>query len=1005
MPKETEEMSMKANLLKFIRNKKVSIPIFILILAGIIVGVYFTFFNKDIQGPKDGNAAFYEYPSDKIDAILENLKPEEKLNFLFMGSNLGNENYSNNKIDYTGGFYFSYTEDTSTNIFLKTSSSGYFINAISENILKYFSNDSILYADPELLSTISDSEFLEKYFKYQIDNLLDLHINALVIKYDPPLKSDSISFKFITEKQVIKLELLHKNNMLSFIMLDSLPEFEDQNTGELFVKSLQELADSGLCGLVFTNASDINKLENLAFDGIKGIIIDNASEISANIATDFDFYILNNYTKTDESNIKEIVKSLDKESLHIKSAKVLRAGYWANTSRDTTDSIRITFKPKVLQTKLIENSITVIKNEGNLIPLININQKLHFVYITEDKPQKFIETIDKYSSNYTFAFYNKNSEKTPYLPKNVSATIFLYDNFEGSDSIPYVLKNAIENSETESIFINYGKLPSDIAEIKSTSIVQSYTNDDIALSFTAQLIWGGISAGGKLPYYLNDTLKTGYGIFTNKTRLKYSIPEYVGLNADTLKKIDSIINYAISTGVMPGCQVFIAKNGVVVHNKSYGYHDYSRTNAVSNTDMYDIASLTKICGTTLAMMKMVEQGRIRLDDEIGEYFDDTEIDYSNIEPDTITFIDTVSIFNKTDAEIEKLVENKDTIHLNDTLVELTEIVITRLTPELNIFKVPVRALLRHESGVSPSLPILPYMFYDDTYAELLRKEIKENDSIQELLAADTIAVDTSISFTPKEAFDCFYSKVWIEDSAEIKIADGMYLRKRWQDSLYKDIKRLTVYPRRLFQYTDMNMILCAMAIDSVNDKHINEYLYEEFYKTLGLKNTSYNPLNYFPRYKIAPTESETFWRRQVINGTVHYPSAAMLGGISGNAGLFSTASDLGIIAQMWLNGCSYGGIRYLNPGTINMFTATQPESNRGLGFDKAAIRNLNAESAPPSTFGHTGFTGCVLWVDPENEIVYVFLSNRLHPNVNNWTILGQRVLQNVHQVVYDAIIE
>jgi CubicO group peptidase (beta-lactamase class C family) len=131
----------------------------------------------------------------------------------------------------------------------------------------------------------------------------------------------------------------------------------------------------------------------------------------------------------------------------------------------------------------------------------------------------------------------------------------------------------------------------------------------------------------------------------------------------------------------------------------------------------------------------------------------------------------------------------------------------------------------------------------------------------------------------------------------------------------------------------------------------------------------------------------------------------MLGGMSGNAGLFSTASDLGILGQMWLNGGTYGGRRYLNEGTIKMFSATQPENHRGLGFDKAAARNLNAPSAPASTYGHTGFTGCVMWIDPENEIVYVFLSNRLHPNVKNWQILGQKVLQNVHQVVYDAIIE
>jgi len=416
--------------------------------------------------------------------------------------------------------------------------------------------------------------------------------------------------------------------------------------------------------------------------------------------------------------------------------------------------------------------------------------------------------------------------------------------------------------------------------------------------------------------------------------------------------------------------------------------------------MYDIASLTKICGTTLAMMKMVEKGKIRLDDEIGEYFEDTEIDYGNIEPDTVIFIDTMSIARKTKLEIIELVTNKDTIHLNDTLIEMTEIVISRVSPDLNIFRVPVRSLLVHQSGVNPSLPILPYMYYQDNYGELLREERDKADTLPQ---SDSITVDTTITYTRQEAYDCYYSSSWIEDSAEIKIADGMYFRQRWADTLYIEVKRLSVCPYKIYQYTDMNMILAQMTIDSVNDKPINEYLHEEFYYYLGLKNTSYNPLNNIPKYRILPTETESFWRKQSIRGYVHDPSAAILGGISGNAGLFSSASDLGIIGQMWLNKGSYGGLMYLNPGTVNMFTTTQPENHRGLGFDKAAINNLNAMSAPSSTYGHTGFTGCVMWIDPENEIVYVLLSNRLYPDINNWKILELKTLQEVHQVIYNAL--
>jgi CubicO group peptidase (beta-lactamase class C family) len=396
-------------------------------------------------------------------------------------------------------------------------------------------------------------------------------------------------------------------------------------------------------------------------------------------------------------------------------------------------------------------------------------------------------------------------------------------------------------------------------------------------------------------------------------------------------------------------------------------------------------------------MKMYETDKINLNDKLSKYFKNTSIDYGNIKPDTLIFIDTISIKGKSLSEIEDLVQDKDTIHLNDTLVELTEIILTKTTPKSNIFQVPVRALLVHQSGISPSLPILKYMFYLKSYKEFLQNEHLKTDSL-DFLDLDDI--------TQEEAFDFYYSKKWIKDSAELKIAENMYLKKRWQDSLYEDVKRLGTFKREVYQYTDMNMILMQAIIDTTNEKSLDVYVKTEFYKNLGMNNTTFLPLEQkIPKTRIAPTENEKFWRKQVIHGNVHDPSAAMLGGISGNAGLFSTASDLGILGQMWLNGGTYGGKRYLKQNTIKMFSSTQPENHRGLGFDKVSIKNLNAASAPATTFGHTGFTGCAMWIDPENEIVYVFLSNRIHPDVNNKGIYGQNIVRKTHQCIYDAMIK
>ncbi|MBN2776386.1 MAG: serine hydrolase [Bacteroidales bacterium] len=989
------------NFRKVITKKYVWIPLIVLSIGGLILLGITLFSSKTPKAP-DGFAAFYNYPSQEIDSIVSLMKEPQKAEYLIMLTNYDKKEFEENKSNFYGTFLLNLVNDSADIVLSDFLSLKHSINAVSENVLTSYSSDSILFANPNLIETISDIEFKSKYNAYIIHNLKKFNVNALVIDYKIPKKTDTTSQKWIQQHFLIKLKSLHQNNILSFISIDTIPEFADENTKKIIKQSLQELADSGLCGIIFKKSENINFIQDINFDGLKVLNSGNTTP-TKNDLQKYDVFLINSSQVNKVEIINKIVDLKEKESLYIKTSKVLRAGYWANDNKQTVDTTIFFPKISLLESNLIENSITVLRNENDLLPLKDIRTKLHIIIASSEPHPEFLEMLSNYAENYTFAYYDFNSTKHPYIPSTAGSVVFIMESDSYQDSASNKINSIFEQFNGNLIVLNMGEMPIDIAEIKSTSLVQIYSTNQIAYKFAAQLIWGGIGSGGKLSSYINDTLKTGSGIVTSKVRLKYSIPEDVSLNSDTLKKIDSIINYALSTGVMPGCQVFIAKNGVVVYDKAFGHHDYSRQNPVKTHDLYDIASLTKICGTTLAMMKMVEQGKIRLDDPLEKYFEDTDIDYSNIKPDTVIFIDTISIFNKTEKEIEKLVENKDTIHINDTLVELTEIVITRLTPSLNIFKVTPRDLLVHQSGVSPSLPILPYMFYMDSYGELLRKQRDENDSIQAILKIDTIKVDTNIVFTKEEAFNCYYSKTWQKDSAEVKIAENMYLRKRWADSLYKDVKRLTVYPRKIYQYTDMNMILAAMLIDTVNDKPINEYLYKEFYETLGLRSTSYNPLKYYPKHKIAPTETERYWRNQTIWGTVHDPSAAMLGGISGNAGLFSSASDLGIIGQMWLNGGSYGGIRYLNPGTIKMFSATQPENHRGLGFDKAAIKNLNAPSAPPSTYGHTGFTGCVMWIDPENEIVYIFLSNRLHPDVKNWKILGQRVLQNVHQVIYDAM--
>ena len=186
-----------------------------------------------------------------------------------------------------------------------------------------------------------------------------------------------------------------------------------------------------------------------------------------------------------------------------------------------------------------------------------------------------------------------------------------------------------------------------------------------------------------------------------------------------------------------------------------------------------------------------------------------------------------------------------------------------------------------------------------------------------------------------------------------------------------------------------------------------EYLYKTFYKPLEMKSTMYQPLNEIGKNRVVPTENESYWRKQLLQGYVHDPNSALHGGIAGNAGIFTTTNDLIKLLQMLLNKGVYNNQRFLEPETIELFTSTQPETHRGLGFNKRTLTNsayAMADSASVNTYGHTGFTGTCFWVDPDTEIAYVFLSNRVHPKINN-RMYQYAIRKNVHQVFYDAMIE
>ncbi|MDR2085448.1 MAG: serine hydrolase [Bacteroidales bacterium] len=244
----------------------------------------------------------------------------------------------------------------------------------------------------------------------------------------------------------------------------------------------------------------------------------------------------------------------------------------------------------------------------------------------------------------------------------------------------------------------------------------------------------------------------------------------------------------------------------------------------------------------------------------------------------------------------------------------------------------------------------------------------------------------------------------------IKVAEKVYLKKDYDLFILDSIANSKLLDSNKCVYSDLGFVLTAKAIENTVLQDLNEYVDENFYMPMGLMSTTFLPLNKIAKERIAPTEDDKTFRRQLIKGYVHDQTAAMLGGVAGNAGLFSTAEELGKIMQMLLFDGRYGNIDYIHKHVIEDFIVTQfpeNENRKACGFDKPMLMykasGPTCKSASNHSFGHTGFTGVYIWADPDNDLIYVFLSNRINPDVSNTKLSSLNIRTNIHQEFYDII--
>ncbi len=673
--------------------------------------------------------------------------------------------------------------------------------------------------------------------------------------------------------------------------------------------------------------------------------------------------------------------------------RLLLAKSWASGLLPEDDSISLASAP-AFNRQLEVATLTLIKDNDGLLPLRDLkNAAVHLVSIGEKLP----ELLTKMRFYGPVSQSHISPDEDGQLPeinlrnyRRYDPTIFAINlgRFDSAQQRDF-LRSLVELDEREKVLIlNMGPIENLKAFSTFNNLIQAYENRPFVQDIIAQGLFGALPLSAWLPFTLNEDLPQGLGKKLEKSRLGFAFPEEVGVDPLRLARIDTIVYEGLSNLAMPGCQVLVVRKGEIIYNKAFGYQTYARRRRVLHTDLYDIASITKVAGTTLATMKMMNQRKIRLGDRLGRFFRNHKVIM-----DSIAFIDTsLYVYPKAirdSGEIE--VEDTsmalarpiipiayipepdvivDTLRLNaDSALIIKTTIGGRSEQRSRIFDIQVKDLLTHHSGLPAGLPIRDFLSY-------WRKGYGRYGKY----------------FSPQQ-----------NGSYDVEVAYRLYLRHDYLDSLWERTKAMEIDPLQRYNYSDANFVLLQQAIDSINKIPLDSFLEENIYAPMGLQHLTYRPRNSIQRMRLVPTERDA-WRNQLLRGHVHDPTAALLGGISGNAGLFSNAGDLAHLFQMILQGGTYGEERYINSQTIHLFTRVQ-EGDRGFGFDMVG-RGGNAFAAyqaPYGTYGHTGFTGTCVWVDPKNELIYIFLSNRNHPRSSNWTLNELRIRQRIHEAIYMAI--
>jgi len=755
-----------------------------------------------------------------------------------------------------------------------------------------------------------------KHFPGHGDTETDSHLT---------LPSINFSKERINEVELYPFKELINNNLDGIMTAHlNIPNLDKTKISTLSKKVINNLLieDLNFKGLVITDALDMKAIVDFSKGEHQDVAALNAGNDLLLMPTDI------------EKSIKEIKKALKKGKIKPKRLEDAVKKNLMAKFKSGLDN----FKPIKLENivedlnqdedfalldRLAEESITLVKNSNSNLPLTISNDKpIGYINFGDDTFDTFLSYMKKYDD-----VYHVNSLNNDNLSEKAKDYKKIIIGLHKSDKSPFgeykftpdeiSIINDLKNSNDITLVVfskPYSILDIDINGIES--ILIAYQNSDVFQRKAAQAIFGGINIKGVLPVTINKNIPLNTSIKLKKKKiLSFSHFLNKGFQSKNLKKIDSIINFSISEKMTPGAQLLIAKNGSVIYQKSYGFHTYEKKTRVSNDDVYDLASLTKILASLPLIINEFELNKLSFKTTLQDLFPE------------------INLGDKKDIKLDEM--------------------------------------LSHYSKLTPWIP-----FYKETLDSLTKKPIKS-----------------------------FYSNNY-SDLFKNEVREGLFMSS-WNDTIFKRIINSKLLQKKEYKYSDLPYYLIKKYFEKTYSSSLDILINKLIYSKIGASSLTFNPNKTVNQKKIIPSEIDNYFRFGLLKGYVHDMGAAMLGGVAGHAGLFGNSLDVAKIMQLYLQKGKYGKSVFFKEEIFNEFNKChfcKNDVRRGIGFDKPEINdqeNITCNCVSKESFGHSGFTGTYAWADPETEIVYVFLSNRTFPSMDNRKLIDYNIRTEIKKIVFN----